>query len=152
MIKDKDKDKVKYIYITTNIINGKQYIGQHNGLLNDSYIGSGVALLTAIKKYGKANFKKEILQICLTQEELDNAEKYWIKKYNAISSKKFYNIAEGGLGGNPIAGLSEEREAERRRKISESLKGEKILFIKRDFMVKTTLCGENITLKKQEIK
>lgn len=110
MIKDKDKDKIKYIYITTNLINGKQYIGQHNGLLNDSYIGSGVALLTAIQKYGKANFKKDILQICNTQEELDNAEKYWIDKYNAVSDKNFYNIAEGGLGGNPIAGLSEEEE------------------------------------------
>lgn len=129
----KDKDNIKYVYITTNLINGKRYIGQHNGTLDDSYIGSGVALLTAIKKYSKSNFKKEILQICLTQEELDNAEKYWINKYNAVSDKNFYNIAEGGLGGNPIAGLSEEEETERRRKISEALKGDKNPFYKKGF-------------------
>ena len=125
--------KKKYIYLTTNLINDKQYIGQHEGLLSDSYIGSGVAFLKAVKKYGKSNFKKEILQICLTQEELNNAEKYWIDKYNAVSDKNFYNIAEGGLGGNPIAGLSEEEETERRRKISEALKGDKNPFYKKGF-------------------
>ena len=125
--------KKKYVYLTTNLINGKQYIGQHEGLLSDSYISSGVAFLKAVKKYGKSNFKKEILQICLTQEELNNAEKYWIDKYNAVSDKNFYNIAEGGLGGNPLAGLSKEKEIERRRKISEALKGDKNPFYKKGF-------------------
>ena len=30
--------------------------------INDSYLGSGVALVKAIKKHGKENFKKEILK------------------------------------------------------------------------------------------
>jgi hypothetical protein len=49
------------IYITTNLINGKQYIGLHSKN-NKSYLGAGTLLLKAIKKYGKENFSKEILK------------------------------------------------------------------------------------------
>lgn len=115
---------MKYIYLTTNLINNKKYIGQHDGLIDDTYIGSEIHLLRAVKKYGKENFKKEILQTCDTQKELDEAEKHWISFYDAVNDKNFYNIADGGLGGNPVAGLTEEQELERRRKISEALTGE----------------------------
>lgn len=41
-----------FIYITTNLINGKKYIGQKKGY-NDTYLGSGKILKLAIKKYGR---------------------------------------------------------------------------------------------------
>lgn len=48
------------IYKTTNLINNKIYVGKDSH--NDSnYFGSGTILVKAIKKYGKENFKKEIL-------------------------------------------------------------------------------------------
>ena len=51
-----------YIYKTTNLINGKIYIGQHKSNLFDSqYKGSGVILRKAFAKYGKENFKVEII-------------------------------------------------------------------------------------------
>ena len=65
-----------YIYLTTNLVNGKKYIGQHNGSIKDDYLGSGVLLVKAIKKYGKENFKKEILEE-RDITELDEKEKYW---------------------------------------------------------------------------
>ena len=46
--------KYFYIYLTTNTINGKNYVGQHYGTLTDSYIGSGFILNKyAIPKYGR---------------------------------------------------------------------------------------------------
>ena len=85
-----------YIYITTNTVNGKQYIGQHKGNPNDDYYGSGTTILKAIKKYGKQNFSKKILCFCNTREEADEKEKEYIKLYNAVQDKNFYNNAEGG--------------------------------------------------------
>jgi len=88
-----------YIYLTTNLIDGKQYIGQHRGDENDAYLGSGKIIKKAIEKYGKENFKKIILEFC-KEEELDEKEKYWIKYYNAYEDENFYNLSEGGQGGD----------------------------------------------------
>lgn len=81
--------KQYYIYLTTNLINDKKYIGQHYGEINDTYIGSGNSLKKAILKYGKENFKKEILEICKNYEDLNIAEKQWILKYDAVNNKNF---------------------------------------------------------------
>ena len=89
-----------YIYLTTNIINNKKYIGQHKGEIDDKYLGSGILLVKAIEKYGKENFTKEILEVCHSQEELDEKEKYYIKKYGAVNREDFYNLSEGGQKGD----------------------------------------------------
>lgn len=88
------------IYKTTNLINGKQYIGQQI-IYDKKYLGSGKLLIRAIKKYGKQSFRKEILENCIniSQKELDDKEKYWIEKYDAVDDKNFYNLSLGGLGG-----------------------------------------------------
>ena len=90
---------IHYIYLTTNLINGKQYIGQHKGELDDSYLGSGTAIKKALQKYGSANFQKEILEIC-TPDNVDERERYWITYYNAVEDDNFYNLQEGGTGGD----------------------------------------------------
>lgn len=105
--------KQYYIYKTTNLINQKQYIGKHYGELNDSYLGSGKLIKKAIAKYGKENFQKEILCIVQNNEEANLKEKEFIEYYNAVKSDDFYNLHEGGDGGN------------NNQKISESLSGSK---------------------------
>jgi len=67
-----------YVYITTNLINGKQYIGDHStNNLNDRYLGSGLVLKRSIKKYGKENFERKTLEFFDTKEEaFDAQEKY----------------------------------------------------------------------------
>lgn len=98
--------KEYYIYMTTNHVNNKKYIGQHYGEINDSYLGSGTLLKEAIQKYGKENFSKEILEICSNYDAMNLAERKWIIKYNAVKNSNFYNIAEGGFNSNPCAGLT----------------------------------------------
>ena len=98
--KNVQNDYYGFIYITTNNVNGKKYIGQKKYYGNhEVYIGSGVALKNAINKYGKENFTREIIENCKSKEDLDSREKYWIKYYNATESEDFYNITSGGDGG-----------------------------------------------------
>lgn len=88
-----------YVYITTNKINNKKYIGQHKADNFDvSYKGSGKLLLKAIEKYGWNNFETKILECCDSQDELNEKEIYYINLYNATNLKEYYNIARGGLG------------------------------------------------------
>lgn len=77
------------IYKTTNLINGHTYVGQS---INDdpSYKGGGKILRLAFKKYGRQNFKKEILEYCEV-EKLDLREIYYIDLLNPT-----YNIEPGG--------------------------------------------------------
>lgn len=94
------------IYKTTNLINGKFYVGKDEKNKPD-YLGSGINLQRAIKKYGKENFIKETLEVCLTREELVEREKYWIKETKA--QKLGYNIADGGWGGNTYTEETKQR-------------------------------------------
>lgn len=84
------------IYKTTNIINGKIYIGKDSND-NPSYLGSGLYLKRAIKKYGKENFIKETLEIC-DLSNINEREIYWIAKLDARNLKIGYNITMGGEG------------------------------------------------------
>ena len=48
---------IGYIYLTTNLVNNKKYIGQHRSSTFDpSYLGSGTLFVKALKKYGKKKF------------------------------------------------------------------------------------------------
>jgi hypothetical protein len=85
------------IYKTTNLINNKIYIGQHiTDNLDDGYLGSGTNLHKAIKKYGKENFKKEILHIFDNFDDMDNKEKELVTK-EFVLREDTYNLIQGGL-------------------------------------------------------
>ena len=89
-----------FIYLTKNKLNGKKYIGMCKSTHLDNYLGSGTTLKKAIKKYGKENFTRIVLEECKTFQELSDAEEYWIKKYDAVANDNFYNLTSGGYGGN----------------------------------------------------
>ena len=90
--------KYHYFYKITNTINNHFYYGAHStNNLNDHYFGSGIKLKEAIKKYGKENFKLEIIKFFKTREELSEYE-FNIVNEDLIKSKECYNICPGGLG------------------------------------------------------
>jgi len=84
------------IYQTTNLIDGKIYIGQDSSDKKD-YLGSGNYIKRAIEKYGRENFKKEILEYCDSKIDLNKKEVFWIKKLNS-KYPNGYNLSDGGEG------------------------------------------------------
>ena len=109
------------IYKITNLINNKVYIGQHCGK-NKYYFGGGTILKSAIKKYNKENFKKEIIiSGDFNQQLTDELEKHYIQLNNSTNKKVGYNIQKGG------SSTSEERRLKQSnikkdRKLSDEVK------------------------------
>ena len=111
------------IYMTTNLINGKKYVGRcsKDERWEDGYLGSGVFLKQAIKKYGRDNFKREILQELSPESSLREAieaEKSWLARLNCKNSPEFYNMSNdtGGMG------AGDNHSAETKKKISDKMK------------------------------
>lgn len=107
------------IYKITNTINKKIYIGQHETEdINDSYMGSGLFLLKAFKKYGKDKFKKDILFVFDTHEEMNNKEMELVNE-EFIKNRNNYNIVIGGNNG--LGRFPEKTRKEIGKRISASL-------------------------------
>jgi hypothetical protein len=91
--------KYHFIYKTTNLLNGKYYIGMHStDDLSDGYMGSGKRLKRSLKKYGKENHVVTILEFFSCRTQLKAREKE-VVSMNEISKKECMNIMTGGNGG-----------------------------------------------------
>ena len=103
------------VYKTTNKINGKTYIGKHKteNSDNDSYMGSGKLIKRAFKKYGKENFKKEILFFLDNYQDMNDKEKEVIAEEDAVADPNSYNLKDGGEGGFDHINNDSEFQAKR---------------------------------------
>lgn len=95
--------KKGYIYKITNLIDNKIYIGKSTRCSKwyiEHYYGSGIIIKQAIAKYGKQNFKKEILEFIdfKDETELDLKECYYIGLYHSTDYNIGYNRSIGGEG------------------------------------------------------
>jgi group I intron endonuclease len=116
-----------FIYRITNIENKKVYIGQTTqddpmkrwkGHLGAIKSGRACPVLkNAVKHYGVDKFKFEVIIICF-DEDLDQFEKEYIKKYNCIVPNG-YNVQEGGSEGGFFKGHHHTEEA--KKNISEKI-------------------------------
>lgn len=115
-----------YIYLTTNLINGTKYIGQHKGIFDSNYLGSGKLIRRAIKKYGSENFNVLVLEYAPTKEKLNELEIDYIAKLKA-SGESNYNLAKGGSCIGSIYDYMTDEELQiRKEKIIKSLKNRKL--------------------------
>ena len=101
---------IGYIYLITNLINNKKYVGQtlmtvHSRWLKHCSVArtqSGATGIDgAIRKYGENNFTVETIKECPIGE-LDKWEKYYIQYYETYqgnNANKGYNITLGGQTG-----------------------------------------------------
>jgi group I intron endonuclease len=121
-----------HIYCVTNLVNGKQYVGQ---TVENRKVGHGMAITMAYKKYGKEAFEYE--KICTginDRNTLNYLERFWIATHNTIAPNG-YNIEAGGTDKGIVAESTKQKLREHnlgkvipidvRKKISESLKGDK---------------------------
>jgi len=114
------------IYETLNLVNLKIYIGQHNTSA-DNYFGSGTIIKKALKKYGKKNFKRTIIEFC-NFANVNEREEYWITKLNATDKNIGYNIIIKGIRGPLLIGDKNPNykkywNDEQKRIASEKMKG-----------------------------
>jgi hypothetical protein len=109
------------IYKTVNQINGKWYIGK-DARNRSYYLGSGKALVNALRKYGKQNFIKIILEECNDLSHLALREKHWIEYTSATNDPMSYNIAPGGEGGARNGLVDYEKIDYSNHKMTEAIK------------------------------
>lgn len=142
------------IYLITNKINGKMYVGktQRGYLLRfkehctakkhgfNTYIGNAIA------KYGEENFTVELLKQ-VADDTWEHWEKYYIQKYKTLFNQHGYNLTPGG-DANPmdIPEIKEKhlqacRAPERRKKISEAGKKQVVSQATRKLIRKNNLAN-----------
>jgi group I intron endonuclease len=110
-----------YIYLITNTVTGKKYVGQTiqndiqarwNQHKNPSKASLGYYIQKAFTKYGIDNFKFQIICICF-DEACNQMEMEYIKKFNTLAPNG-YNLREGGN--------NSKHHPETNKKKSESMK------------------------------
>jgi len=93
------RKQIHYIYKTTCNITGRYYIGMHStSNLEDGYLGSGRRLRYSLKKYGRENHSKEILEFRESREDLKNRESQLVNE-DALRDPMCMNLKPGGYGG-----------------------------------------------------
>lgn len=98
------KDIICGIYCIKNLVNDKKYIGQsvnikarwrqHKSALRHGKHDNEY-LQKAWNKHGEENFVFEIIEQC-SEQDLDDRERYYIKKYNTLDENYGYNLKDGG--------------------------------------------------------
>lgn len=119
--------RVRYdIYAIINVVNNKMYVGQSRQGYRKRFIqhlcpkSSCPLLNKAIQKYGKENFRCELLDIAYSQEDANEKEKMWISALGTYQREKGYNLSMGG----EIGSFNKETI----EKMSKAHKGEKNYF------------------------
>ena len=92
----------KYIGITSRsiIIRFQEHCSHNQTLIYD-----------AVKKYGKENFKIEILEDKITKDDIDEKERYFIKFYDTLIPNG-YNLSTGGISNKDLNEETKERLSE----------------------------------------
>lgn len=96
-----------FIYMITNVVNNKVYVGQTSQTSKDRWDNHmtflrynkhvNPHLQKDFNRYGEINFKLEVITIAYNQKELDKLEIEFINKYNPL----IYNLESGGRNGKP---------------------------------------------------
>jgi hypothetical protein len=129
MRKDGKEPKFYYVYLITNTIINKQYIGSKvcykNDPLNDGYWGSSKYLNEDYKIYGKEKFLKEIITHCKDKFSMLDKETEYIINFNTLSPNGYNRFLPNDRKGFHMSGFKfsdESKQKMRGRKHSDKEK------------------------------
>jgi predicted GIY-YIG superfamily endonuclease len=112
------------VYITTNLANGKFYIGKHSRVKPDSYKGSGVWVQKC--KKSKQPLKCDVIAVCQTEKDAYKFEYVMVEAARKQYPDLCMNFMEGGRGypaghnkGKPSSMLGKKHRPESKEKIAE---------------------------------
>jgi hypothetical protein len=115
-------NKHHLVYRTTNLLNGRYYIGIHStSNIDDGYLGSGRRIKAEIKKYGQENFKREILESYPTRQEVLKREAELVTE-ELRQDSLCLNLKNGGEGGWEHLNDNSEVQRAKGRKGNASIK------------------------------
>ena len=107
-----------YVYKTTNKLNKKIYIGQHNhSTFDDNYYGSGSRIRKAIADFGLENFSVELIEFCKDKQSLNETEEYYILYFKSFDPEIGYNLSTS-YAGDITFGMNDEEYYDFREKSS----------------------------------
>lgn len=89
-------------------------------------MGSGKYLKCAIKKYGRNNFKCELLEYCESLEDLNDREIYYIEENKSQNKDIGYNIANGGNQISVTASIAEKISKKQKQNFNDPIKGKEL--------------------------
>lgn len=126
-----DTSRYGFVYLWTNIINGKMYVGSHYGHVDDGYVGSGFAFKDAWLVHGAESWIREIIYI---GDDYRSVEEKILLRVNARENKMFYNLINSSTGfapgvehpmfGKPSALRGTKKAPEFGKAISERMSGQ----------------------------
>ena len=112
-----------WIYLITNLVNGKIYVGQHSGPDLQAYLEFNLhaaflqsrrnnkpILYRAMRKYEASAFTISCLFQAPDKRQQNEAEKFLIRLLASRQRSVGYNLAEGGTGGNTREGYTNSPE------------------------------------------
>ena len=86
------------IYLWTNLVNGKKYVGQttcfHRRMGTYRHTYPNAYMERAVNKHGLDNFDITILERDVPLDKLDEREQYWLDYYQSYDLDKGYNICK----------------------------------------------------------
>jgi len=147
------------VYIISNLINDKVYIGQHQGTelvrrwkqhIKAAQAGSGLVFHRAIRKYGIDSFSVAQLSTVSSKIDLDEQEIFFIQKYQSANPLYGYNMTHGGQTGGMHGKHQTEFQKQRAKEVQTGRLVSSDTRKKMSLAAQNRVCPESLRQKRRE--